>query len=132
MPEVRQGDHSRRNRLTAMKVHWLSKIDVAKKVGSLVIWLKNKLAADYLLGSGTAIFGATGACCSYQQRPKGGRSSANVLSHREIQPLSSEPFRGTAKEVGRAGAKRLSGEDLPSVEELQDLDTDIIRREGSV
>ena len=34
---------------TAMKVHWLSKIDSAKKVGSLVIWLKNKLAADYLL-----------------------------------------------------------------------------------
>jgi hypothetical protein len=27
----------------AMKVYWLSKIDVAKKVGSLVIWLKNKL-----------------------------------------------------------------------------------------
>jgi hypothetical protein len=49
---------------TAMKVHWLSKIDVTKKVGSLVIWLKNKIAADYLLGSGTAIFGATGAYCS--------------------------------------------------------------------
>jgi hypothetical protein len=49
---------------TAMKVHWLSKIDVAKKVGSLVIWLKNKLATDYLLSSGTAIFGATGAYCS--------------------------------------------------------------------
>jgi hypothetical protein len=48
----------------ATKVHWLSKIDVAKKVGSLVIWLKNKLAADYLLSSGTAIFGATGAYCS--------------------------------------------------------------------
>lgn len=49
---------------TAMKVHWLSKIDVAKKVRSLVIWLKNKLTADYLLSSGTAIFGATGAYCS--------------------------------------------------------------------
>jgi hypothetical protein len=49
---------------TATKVHWLSKIDVAKKVGSLVIWLKNKTAADYLLSSGTAIFGATGAYCS--------------------------------------------------------------------
>ena len=53
---------------TAMKVHWLSKIDVAKKVGSLVIWLKNKLAADYLLGSGTAIFGATEAYCSKWER----------------------------------------------------------------
>jgi hypothetical protein len=49
---------------TAIKVHWLSKIDVAKKVGLLVIWLKNKLAADYLLGLGTAIFGATRAYCS--------------------------------------------------------------------
>jgi hypothetical protein len=49
---------------TAMKVHWLSKIDAAKKVGSLVIWLKNKLAVDYLLSSGTAIFGATRAYCS--------------------------------------------------------------------
>jgi hypothetical protein len=53
---------------TAMKVHWLSKPDVTKKVGSLVIWLKNKLAADYLLRNGTAIFGATGAYCSKWER----------------------------------------------------------------
>jgi hypothetical protein len=39
-----------------------------KKVGSLVIWLKNKLAADYLLRNGTAIFGATGAYCSKWER----------------------------------------------------------------
>jgi len=49
---------------TATKAHWLSKVDYKKKVGSLVIWLKSKLAADYLLKSGTAIFGATGAYCS--------------------------------------------------------------------
>lgn len=49
---------------TAMKVHWLSKFDIAKKVGSLVIWLKNNTAADHLLSTGTAIFGATGAYCS--------------------------------------------------------------------
>jgi hypothetical protein len=49
---------------TAMKAHWLSKADASKKVGSLVIWLKNKLAADYLVRNGTAIFGATGAYCS--------------------------------------------------------------------
>jgi hypothetical protein len=56
---------------TTMKVHWLSKIDMAKKVGSLVIWLKNKLAADHLLSSGTAIFGATGAYCSkWEKRDK--------------------------------------------------------------
>jgi hypothetical protein len=46
---------------TATKAHWLSKVDYKKKVGSLVIWLKSKFAADYLLKSGTAIFGATGA-----------------------------------------------------------------------
>jgi hypothetical protein len=53
---------------TAMKVHWLSKADITKKVGSLVIWLKNKLAADHLLRNGTAIFGATGAYCSKWER----------------------------------------------------------------
>jgi hypothetical protein len=49
---------------TATKVHWLSKTDYKKKVGSLVIWLKSKFAADHLLSTGTAIFGATGAYCS--------------------------------------------------------------------
>jgi hypothetical protein len=41
---------------------------LAKKVGSLVIWLKSKLAAEHLLQSGTAIFGATGAYCSKWER----------------------------------------------------------------
>ena len=51
---------------TAMKASWLSKIDPRKKTGSLVIWLKNKLAADYLLRTGQALFGggAYGAFCS--------------------------------------------------------------------
>jgi hypothetical protein len=49
---------------TAVKATWLSKIDAAKRVGSLVIWLKNKVDADYLLRTGTAMFGATGAFCS--------------------------------------------------------------------
>jgi hypothetical protein len=48
---------------TATKVHWLSKADLTKKVGSLVIWLKSKLAAEHLLHSGTAIFGVTGVYC---------------------------------------------------------------------
>lgn len=57
---------------TAMKARWLSKIDVAKKVGSLVIWLKNRLAADHLLSTGVAIFGATGAYCSkWEKRDDG-------------------------------------------------------------
>jgi hypothetical protein len=51
-----------------MKANWLSKPDLAKKVGSLVIWLKSKLAAEHLLQSGTVIFGATGAYCSKWER----------------------------------------------------------------
>jgi hypothetical protein len=46
---------------TTIKVYWLSKIDVVKKDGSLVIWLKNRLAANHLLSSRTAIFVAIGA-----------------------------------------------------------------------
>jgi hypothetical protein len=34
---------------TVMKANWLSKPDLTKKVGSLVIWLKSKLAAEHLL-----------------------------------------------------------------------------------
>jgi hypothetical protein len=47
-----------------MKANWLSKPDLAKKVGSLVIWLKNKLTAEHLLQLGTVTFGVTGAYCS--------------------------------------------------------------------
>jgi hypothetical protein len=53
---------------TAAKVHWLSKIDSSKRTGSMVVWLKNKASADYLLNAGTAIFGATGAYCSRWER----------------------------------------------------------------
>lgn len=48
---------------TAMKATWLSKVDVAKRVGSL-LWLKNRMDADYMLRTGTMVFGAIGACCS--------------------------------------------------------------------
>lgn len=51
---------------TAMKVNWLSKSYLKKRVGSLVIWLKHKAAADHLLQRGTAVFGASGAFCSEQ------------------------------------------------------------------
>lgn len=40
-----------------MKASWLSRIDPREKTGSLVIWLRNKLAADYLLSTGQALFG---------------------------------------------------------------------------
>lgn len=49
---------------TATKVHWLSKADYKKKVGSLVIWLRNRSAAEYLIKTGTALFGGSGAHCS--------------------------------------------------------------------
>jgi len=49
---------------TVMKATWLSKVDVKKKVGSMVIWLKNRIDAEYLLRTGTAMFGATDAFCS--------------------------------------------------------------------
>lgn len=49
---------------TAMKATWLSKADATKKVGSLVVWLKNKVDADYLLSTGMVMFGATDAFCS--------------------------------------------------------------------
>ena len=34
---------------TAVKATWLSKADVPNRVGSLVIWLKNKVDSDYML-----------------------------------------------------------------------------------
>ena len=49
---------------TAIKARWISKGDSVKKTGSLVIWLKYKAAAAYLLEKGTAIFGATRSFCS--------------------------------------------------------------------
>ncbi|KAH8704337.1 hypothetical protein GQ44DRAFT_732485 [Phaeosphaeriaceae sp. PMI808] len=52
---------------TTMKARWLSKADRWKKTGSLVIWLKNRDAADHLLKAGEAFFGggAPGAYCSH-------------------------------------------------------------------
>lgn len=49
---------------TVMKDTWLSKVDAKKKVGSMVVWLKNRVDADYLLWTGAAMFGATDAFCS--------------------------------------------------------------------
>jgi hypothetical protein len=49
---------------TVMKATWLSKVDAKKKGGSMVVWLKNRVDAEYLLWTGTAMFGATDAFCS--------------------------------------------------------------------
>jgi hypothetical protein len=53
---------------TAMKASWLSRNYPNKTVGSLVIYLKVKKAADYLLSLGNAIFGPVGATCSRFER----------------------------------------------------------------
>lgn len=49
-----------------MKASWLSKLDPRRANGSMVLWLKSKAAADWLLQTGQASFGggAYGACCS--------------------------------------------------------------------
>lgn len=47
-----------------IKATWLSKVDSKKKVGSMVVWLKNRVDVEYLLRTGTAMFGATDAFCS--------------------------------------------------------------------
>jgi hypothetical protein len=49
---------------TALKARWISRADSIKKTGSIVIWLKHKVAASHLLAKGTAIFGATRSYCS--------------------------------------------------------------------
>jgi hypothetical protein len=46
---------------TATKAIWLIKVDAKKKVGSMVVWLKSKVDADYLLRTDTATFGSTNA-----------------------------------------------------------------------
>ncbi|KAK4976539.1 hypothetical protein LTR28_008070 [Elasticomyces elasticus] len=53
---------------TAMKVSWLSRRSLQKKVGSLVIWLRNKMTVDHLLRTGSVLFGATGVYCSRFER----------------------------------------------------------------
>jgi hypothetical protein len=54
---------------TAMKATWLSKRHPEKRVGSLVIWLKQLAAAEHLIRQGTALFGASGSyCCKFERR----------------------------------------------------------------
>ena len=45
---------------TAMEVTWLSKRQHGKRVGSLVVWLRQLAAAEHLIQQGTALFGASG------------------------------------------------------------------------
>jgi hypothetical protein len=50
---------------TATKAIWLIKVDAKKKVGSMVVWLKSKVDADYLLRTDTATFGPCYHCNRY-------------------------------------------------------------------
>ena len=54
---------------TVMQSRWLSRPDPIRKLGSLVIWLRNKGTAERLLEYGTALLGAVGVFCSrYEAR----------------------------------------------------------------
>ena len=54
---------------TVMQSRWLSRRDPVRKLGSLVIWLRNKGTAERLLEYGTAMLGAVRVFCSrYEAR----------------------------------------------------------------
>jgi hypothetical protein len=54
----------KRAECTGVKVTWLGKADAKKEVESMVVRLRNKIDADYLLRTGTAMFGSADALYS--------------------------------------------------------------------
>ena len=82
---------------TAMKASWLSRLDPRKKTGSLVIWLKNKLAADHLLCTGQALFGggAYGAFCSRYEPSTADKLCFNCNAYGHLQ--------GSCRRAARCG-----------------------------
>ena len=72
---------------TAMKANWLSKINPWKKTGSLVIWLKDKIAAEHLLKTGQALFGggAYGAFCSRYEPSTADKMCFNCNAYGHLQ-----------------------------------------------
>ncbi|KAF2677941.1 hypothetical protein K458DRAFT_464363 [Lentithecium fluviatile CBS 122367] len=94
---------------TAMKARWLSKADRWKKTESLVIWLKNRDAADHLLKAGEAFFGggASGAYCSTSSRT---RPTSFALTATDMaiskQCARSRRDAGSVRERTRSGAAR--------------------------
>ena len=93
--EFAQDDRGDNMDLTAMKASWLSKIDPRKKTGSLVIWLKNKLAADYLIRTGQALFdgGAYGAFCSRYEPSTADKLCFNCNAYGHLQGACRRPAR---------------------------------------
>ncbi|KAK3618894.1 hypothetical protein LTR56_024365 [Elasticomyces elasticus] len=71
-----------------MEASWLSKINPRKKTGSLVIWLKSKLAANHLLCAGQALFGggAYGAFCSRYEPSTADKLCFNCNAHHAEEP----------------------------------------------
>lgn len=78
---------------TAMKAHWLSKVDPWKKTGSLVIWLKSRLAAEHLLKRGEALFGggACGAFCSRYETSMADKLCFNCNTYGHLQTACRKP-----------------------------------------
>jgi hypothetical protein len=93
--EFAQDNSSGSMDFTAMKASWLSKIDPRKKTGSLVIWLKNKLAADHLLHTGQALFGggAYGAFCSRYEPSTADKLCFNCNAYGHLQGSCRRPAR---------------------------------------
>lgn len=82
---------------TAMKAVWISRMNPLKKTGSLVIWLKSRLAADYLLKAGQALFGggAYGAFCSAYEPSTADKLCFNCNAYGHLQ--------GTCRRAARCG-----------------------------
>lgn len=82
---------------TALRASWLSKMNPWKKTGSLVVWLKSKLAADHLLEVGQALFGggAYGAFCSRYEPSTADRLCFNCNTYGHLQ--------GTCKKATKCG-----------------------------
>lgn len=80
---------------TAMKATWISKINPLKKTGSLVIWLKSRLAADHLLKAGQALFGggAYGAFCSTYEPSTADKLCFNCNTYGHLQGTCRKPTR---------------------------------------
>lgn len=99
---------------TAMKASWLSKLNPWKKTGSLVIWLKSKLAADHLLEVGQALFGggAYGAFCSRYEPSTADRLCFNCNTYGHLQGTCKKPAK-CGKCCGAHQSRECTSQDPP-------------------
>jgi hypothetical protein len=80
---------------TALKARWISRADSIKKTGSMVIWLKHKAAASYLLAKGTVIFGPTRSYCSKWESRDYGLLCFHCNKYGHLQAACKAPSRCT-------------------------------------